>query len=322
MSDPIPNPADRIYIRNLSHQIVNFVSSLEQLRIPSDASSHDRTCPMCKEHYALKLDHTNPEIPLRLPCNHVVGCNCLLGLLGKNPRSCCPICSESAQPQELEKLQPLMHVEQDRRVDIIRYLFFLLKEYHYPLAQKLLRDLDYGGYFFFNHEIVAAEKQDPRDDAQIAALRAEQEAYKAHWIHRSTLTYPAEFEVKMDQGRGGKPMKQWIQMCTIQAVAWVIQHQLSEDVLVSLVIPYVNNKDLVAYLDDEVYGVNGEGDMVHVYCIENKRSWPEVRGMWDMEVNRWRFDFPTQAPCPWDLATQADLDAVLGYGDSSGGCGV
>ena len=267
--------------------MVNFLSSLEPLSLPSDA------CPFCEEHYAPTFTHDHSDIAIRLPCSHVVGANCLMKLLSKKPTTAsCPVCSTT-----------LMKVDRDRSVDITRYLFFLLKHHHYPMAQKMLRDLDVGGYTVLAHELAAAETEDPKDEAKIAELRAEQEQYKAHWLHRSTLQYPAEFETMMDRSRMGTSMEKWIEMCTIQAVAWVIQHQLSEQALIHLVEPYLSSEDLLLYLDDERYGSNGECDMVDIFGIEKRRSWPEVRYMWDMKVNRWSFDFPTQAPHPWDITS-------------------
>ena len=280
MSDAMPCPADRIPIRNLSHKIENFVPSLELLSLPSDA------CPMCQEHYAPTFIHDHSDVAVRLPCTHIVGANCLMKLLSKTAKTAsCPVCSTT-----------LMKMDRDRAVDITRYLFFLLQRYHYPMAQKLLRDLDFGGYTVLAHELAAAEQGTPKDEAKIAELRAEKEQYKAHRLHRSTLQYPLEFETKMDATRRSFSMEKWIEMCTIQAVAWVIRHQLSEKVLVQLVEPYLNSEDILAYLDDGRYGSNGDCDMVDVYGIKKRRSWPEVRGMWDMKVNRWSFEFPTQAP--------------------------
>lgn len=298
MADSIPCPADRIPRRNLVHHIVNFVSSLERVSLPLAADEHDRTCPICFELYIAKYAESDSEIALRLPCSHTIDSNCLMYCLNKTPTSGCPFCR-----------QPLMTLVENRSEDIIRYLLFLLKHYHYPMAKKMLATLDQYGYYILATEISAAKIEHPVGVAKIAQLRREQAEYKAHWEHRNSLHYPLEFETKMDARRSGTPGENWIQLCTIQAVAWVIVHQMSEEALIGFGNAYVNKADLIRYLDDELYGPNGEGDMVHIYGIEKRRSWPEVRDMWDMKVNRWSFDFPTQDPKPWDLP-QGTVDTL------------
>ena len=100
-----PFPGEGISIhenRRDTSATARFVAQLPQIPLSEIVDHEDRECPVCRELFstdteeAAQGEQVVPERPVRTPCNHIVGSQCLLRWLfgepGYPPHDTCPTC--------------------------------------------------------------------------------------------------------------------------------------------------------------------------------------------------------------------------------------
>ncbi|KAL8790165.1 MAG: hypothetical protein Q9195_006492 [Heterodermia aff. obscurata] len=99
---------------SLTDEIQNYLTSLPV--VSAEEIAADDTCHICMEKYGSSTGTNRPEQPLKLPCNHVFGNECLTQLLVSDNQeayrhSACPLCRAPIEVFDFEDADVWIRVD-------------------------------------------------------------------------------------------------------------------------------------------------------------------------------------------------------------------